>query len=107
MARSGQIEVRILRLEVIELLALVLGDGAVLVLKDEVVAADDDPLTLTRLAMPWATIYSTSECISSWEMPRSLASRTTALAIEWGKCSSRQAASCKTSRSLQPEKGRP
>ena len=42
MARSGQIEVRILRLEVIELLALVLGDGAVLVLKDEVVAADDD-----------------------------------------------------------------
>ena len=44
-ARSGQIEVRVLRLKVIELLALVLGDGAVLVLKDEVVAADDDPLT--------------------------------------------------------------
>ena len=39
----------------------------------------------TRLAMPWATMYSTSECISSWEMPRSLAARTTALAMEWGE----------------------
>ena len=55
----------------------------------------------TRLAMPCATIYSTSECISSWEMPRSLAARTTAFAMEWGKCSSRQAASCNTSRSKQ------
>ena len=59
----------------------------------------------TRLAMPCATIYSTSECISSWEMPRSLAARTTAFAMEWGKCSSRQAASCNTSCSPQPEKG--
>ena len=42
--------------------------------------------------IPWAIIYSGFECISSWLRFFSLAFFTTALAIECGKCSSRQAA---------------
>ncbi len=42
-ARSGQIEVRVFWLKGVELLLLVGRDGAVLILEDEVMAADDDP----------------------------------------------------------------
>ncbi len=59
----------------------------------------------TVLAMPWATRYSTSECISSWDRSRSWAACTTALAMEWGKCSSRQAARRSISASSRPPKG--
>ena len=48
--------------------------------------------SLIVVEIPCATIYSTLECISSWEMFRFLAASTTAFAIECGKCSSRQAA---------------
>ena len=42
--------------------------------------------------IPWATIYSTSECNSSCTRFLSTAAWTTAFAIEWGKCSSKHAA---------------
>ena len=54
--------------------------------------------------MPWATIYSTLECISSWERFFSFAALTTAFAIECGKCSSGQAAIRRSSSSLFSQK---
>ena len=50
--------------------------------------------------IPWATIYSTFECISSWTRCFSLAALTTALAMEWGKCSSIHAAIRRSSSEL-------
>ena len=44
------------------------------------------------MEIPCATIYSTFECISSWASCFFLAALTTALAMEWGKCSSIHAA---------------
>ena len=55
--------------------------------------------------MPWATRYSTLAWRSSWVSPRRRASSTTALAMEWGKCSSRQAARRSISASFLPLKG--
>ena len=54
--------------------------------------------------MPWATRYSTLAWRSSWCKPRRLASSTTALAMEWGKCSSKQAARRSISFSIFPLK---
>ena len=47
-------------------------------------------------------MYSTFECISSCTRFLFLAAPTTALAIEWGKCSSRHAAILKSSSSPSP-----
>ena len=52
------------------------------------------------VAIPWATMYSTSLCNSSpWARPRCLASFTMAVATLWGKCSSIHAACLSTSSS--------
>ena len=59
----------------------------------------------TELAIPWATRYSTVAWRSSWRRPLRRASSTTALAMEWGKCSSRQAARRSISASSFPLKG--
>ena len=55
--------------------------------------------------MPWATMYSTSACSSSWCRPSSSALRTTARATLWGKGSSRQAAVFRMYSRLQSLRG--
>ena len=54
--------------------------------------------------IPWATIYSTFECISWWSSFFFFAASTTARAMEWGKCSSRQAAMRSSSSGVSPLK---
>ena len=60
-----QIQVGILRVQRIELCLFPCRDGAALILKNEVALPMTTRVPPTRLAMPCATMYSTSECISS------------------------------------------
>ena len=61
-------------------------------------------LPSSELAMPCATMYSTSAWRSRCLRPFSAAALTTALATGWGKCSSRQAENRRTSSCFQPSK---
>ncbi len=58
-----------------------------------------------REEIPCATIYSTLECISLCSKSFCPAASTTARAIEWGKCSSKQAAVLNSSSGSSPRKG--
>ena len=62
-------------------------------------------LSLIVEEIPCATIYSTFVCSSSWTRPRFIASTTTAVAIECGKCSSKQAAIQSSSSGLLSSNG--